>query len=105
MSNPKELIAQIPEGFKNVDADGLEGTVQYNFSETMHMVINDGECTVHEGAAEDPTVTMTLEDSDLVDMLNGELDGISAFMTGKLQLDGDIMFAQRLAGLMAAARG
>ena len=40
-----------------------------------------------------------MEDQDLADLLSGELDGMTAFMTGKLQLDGDMMFAQQLGAL------
>jgi putative sterol carrier protein len=32
-------------------------------------------------------------------MCNGELNGVSAFMNGKLKISGDMMLAQRIASL------
>ena len=37
-----------------------------------------------------------MDSQDYIDMIAGRLNGMSAFMGGKLQLDGDIMLATRL---------
>jgi putative sterol carrier protein len=37
-------------------------------------------------------------------MLKGELNGMQAFMTGKLQLEGDMMLAQRLGSFFDASK-
>ena len=41
-------------------------------------------------------VTLNMADEDLIALLKGELNGMQAFMTGKLQLEGDLMLAQRI---------
>ena len=51
---------------------------------------------VEKGPMENPTLTLTMDSQDYVDMIAGRLNGMSAFMSGKLQLDGDIMLATRL---------
>jgi len=52
-----------------------------------------------EGSTAQPDVTITMEDQDLIDLLKGTLNGMTAFMTGKLQVDGDLMLAQRLTSI------
>jgi putative sterol carrier protein len=51
-------------------------------------------CTVEHAKAEAPTVTLGLPLPDFLRLILGELDGMQAFMTGKLKLAGDIMLAQ-----------
>jgi len=104
MSNAKELIEKMPAALDADAAGDMNATVQYDISTPMYAVIKDGACTVHEGEASDADVTLKMEDDDLVDMLTGELDGMTAFMTGKLQVDGDIMLAQKLSGVFDAGK-
>jgi putative sterol carrier protein len=42
---------------------------------------------------------MKMADKDWIAMCNGQLNGMTAFMTGKLKTTGDIMLAQRLTTL------
>ena len=62
------------------------------------------EAEVAEGTASSPDVSITMEDDDLVALLKGELNGMTAFMTGKLQIDGDLMLAQRMSGFFDASK-
>lgn len=104
MSDAKALIQRMPEAFDPQAAGDTNATVQYAISTPMHVKIGDGACTVHEGEADSPDVTLRMEDSDLIDLLTGELNGMTAFMTGKLQVDGDIMLAQKLPSMFDANR-
>lgn len=99
MSNAKALIEKMPQAFDAEAAGDTSATVQYAISTPMYAEIKDGTCTVHEGEAASPDVTLKMDDDDLVDMLTGELNGMTAFMTGKLQVDGDIMLAQKLSSI------
>lgn len=104
MSNAKALIEKMPQAFDPEAAGDTNATVQYAISTPMYAEIKDGACTVHEGEADNPDVTLKMEDDDLADMLTGELNGMTAFMTGKLQVDGDIMLAQKLSSMFDANR-
>ncbi len=51
-------------------------------------------CTVEHAKAESPTVTLGLSLPDFLRLILGQLDGMQAFMSGKLKLTGDVMLAQ-----------
>merc|ERR1712146_308639 len=55
---------------------------------------------------EDPKAdcTITMADADMVAMAEGKLDGMQAFMGGKLKIKGNMMLAQKLQGIIEAAK-
>jgi putative sterol carrier protein len=53
-------------------------------------------CTVEHAHTESPTVTLGLSLPDFLRLILGQLDGMQAFMTGKLKLAGDVMLAQAM---------
>jgi putative sterol carrier protein len=44
-----------------------------------------------------------MADKDWIAMCNSQLNGMTAFMTGKLKTTGDIMLAQRLTSLFSTS--
>ena len=72
------------------DITSSEGTHSYQFN------VADGACTVAQGNAEPARVTLSMALPDFLRFLTGQLDGMQAFMTGKLKLTGDMMFAQSM---------
>jgi putative sterol carrier protein len=65
------------------------------------VVMLDGqanEVTENEGAAD---TTIKVSWSDWEDMRDGKLDGMTAFMQGKLKVDGDMSAAMQLQGVLA----
>jgi putative sterol carrier protein len=96
----KEIFAGMPGVFNRDAAAGLNVVIQYNIegaeSGDWYAVIKDQTCTVSEGVHSSPTLTMKMADKDWIAMCKGELNGMTAFMTGKLKATGDLMLAQRL---------
>jgi alkyl sulfatase BDS1-like metallo-beta-lactamase superfamily hydrolase len=72
------------------DITSPEGTHSYQLN------VADGTCTVVPGNAEPARVTLSMTLPDFLRFLTGQLDGMQAFMTGKLKLVGDMMFAQSM---------
>ncbi len=99
-----EFIKLLPNAFVADAASGTQCTIQFNVSQPAHIVIKDGACSVVEGKAEAADLGITMEDDDLIALFKGELNGMTAFMTGKLQVDGDLMLAQRLNSFFDASR-
>lgn len=99
-----EIFTKMPTAVDPNGASGVNAVVQFNCSTPRYVTIADGAATVTEGTAGEPTVSITMADEDLRDLLTGELDGMTAFMTGKVQLEGDMMFAQRLGSIFDLSR-
>jgi len=98
------FLKKLPAAFNPDAAAGASCTIQFNVSTPVHAQIANGACTIVDGTAAAPDLAVTMADDDLVAMLKGELNGMTAFMTGKLQIDGDLMLAQRLGNFFDAAK-
>lgn len=99
-----DMIRNLPKAFDASAASGTECTIQFNCSTPMHVVIKDGACSTGDGAAASSDLAITMEDEDLIALMKGELNGMQAFMTGKLQVEGDMMLAQRMASFFDASK-
>ena len=56
---------------------------------------------VQRGVHASPNITITMKESDYLDMVNGKLNGQTAFMSGKLKIAGDMGLAMRLQNLFS----
>ncbi|MCB2187462.1 MAG: SCP2 sterol-binding domain-containing protein [Deltaproteobacteria bacterium] len=106
-SNVADIFEGMPKAFNAAAAGNADLTFQFDLSGpqggTWNVVVKDGACQVNQGAAEKPTVTIAMADTDYLDMINGKLNGVTAFMTGKLKATGDIMAAQKLSSFFKLA--
>jgi putative sterol carrier protein len=93
----------MPGVFNRNAAAGLDAVFQYNIEGAdggdWYVVVKNQTCSVSEGVHANPTVSLRLADKDWIAICNGELDSMSAFMSGKLKITGDIMLAQRITSL------
>src|SRR5215472_2163490 len=65
------------------------------------VTINGKEMSVKEGAMDPSAVfSITIKDEDFVKLMNGQLSGQVAFMTGKLKFKGSMGTAMKLQGLL-----
>jgi len=77
---------------------GFDGTAKFVIEgEGAIMIDGDG---VREGD-DDADVTMTADADTFKDILSGDLNATSAFMTGKLTVDGDMGKAMQLGSVLA----
>ncbi|MEL7024491.1 MAG: SCP2 sterol-binding domain-containing protein [Pseudomonadota bacterium] len=100
----KDLFSRLPQALDSDAAAGVDAVIQFNTSEPRFVHIQDGAATVTSGTSEDAKVAITMSDDDLVALMSGSLDGMTAFMTGKLKVHGDLMFAQRISQLFNGAQ-
>jgi len=66
--------------------------------------LKNGSGSTIRGEGEKADVTITMADADFVAMADGKLDGMQAFMSGKLKLSGNMMLAQKLGDILESAR-
>jgi putative sterol carrier protein len=95
----QELVARMQEGQawvpgKRVKLDfGGEGVI---------LLDGAGEQVSEEDGAADTTIKVAWDDWQA--MAAGQLDGMTAFMTGKLRIEGDMSNAMQLQGVLAKLR-
>ncbi len=69
-------------------------------------VIANGACTAHEGFQQDDArVTFTIGGADFLRLVTGNAAGPMLFMSGKLKIEGDMMFAASAASLFTIPKG
>jgi putative sterol carrier protein len=95
-----ELMSKMPKAFLPEKAPGLDAVIQFKFSGAeagdWFATIKDGKCTTEQGAHPSPKMTLSADSADYVKIFTGELDGMQAFMGGKLKLAGDLNLAMKL---------
>ena len=104
------MVSSLQEFF-----DGLEGQLDESKSAGMndtfqfvatgegggdwYVRFTDGKGEVSAGAAEDPTIVLTASAEDWIAIMNGDMNGQTAFLTEKLKIDGDMTLAMKLESL------
>ncbi len=113
MSNPEGRKMVLDEIFKRM-AEHVEPSSIQNLDAVVHFritdkpgggddvyeaVFQDGRVTVNdEPTSEDPKVTITAAPVPFLKLVTGQESGPAMFMTGKLKIAGDLMFASRMTG-------
>jgi NAD(P)-dependent dehydrogenase (short-subunit alcohol dehydrogenase family)/putative sterol carrier protein len=94
----KGIFERIPDAFQPDKAAGVDVVFQFEISGSdggsWHVEVKEGTCAVKEGSHGSPTTTIKMGDADFVKLISGELNAMSAFTSGKLQIEGDIMKSQ-----------
>ena len=57
----------------------------------LYLAVKDGSCNLTEGVHDNPTLKLTMADADFVDLRNGETDGQTLMMNGRLKAEGNFM--------------
>jgi len=105
MATVKETFEAMPTKFRADKATGTNATIQYDVSGegggSWHAVIKDGACTVKDGAAPSPNLTLQISAQDWLDMVSGQQSGQTLFMSGKLKVKGDMGLAMKLGSMFS----
>lgn len=103
-----KFMGSMPKAFVPEKAADLNVKVQFDFvgeGGGQYVVsIHDGQCEVAEGTADDAKTKVTVTASDYIDIAEGRLDGMKAFMSGKLKVKGDMMLMMKFQQLFDRTR-
>ncbi|HWW11098.1 MAG TPA: SCP2 sterol-binding domain-containing protein [Brevundimonas sp.] len=96
-------LAQVTEHIRGAvgDNSGLGKTVKIDLGDAGKIFIDGASSpntVTNDDKPADATVTMSWD--DFMAMSEGKLDGMMAFMQGKLKITGDMMIAQKLPALL-----
>ena len=95
-----QLMHRMPKAFRPEAAQGVNSVIQYHLTGAEAgdwiVTIQDGQCTVAEGTAEKPSMTLSADSQDYKDIILGKSNAMTAFMQGKVKLAGDLNMAMKL---------
>ena len=106
MAGIRDAVSMLSDTLQKNTAKNKEmsGVFQFELSGEepidFYFKLSDGVPEVAEGKADNANITASMSGSDFKEMQNGTLDGMSAFMTGKLKIQGDMSLAFKLESLL-----
>lgn len=99
----ERLLASLPGAFIPEKAEGINATVLFDILGDQKgqwtVIIKNKKCNVTKGAIVNPNLTLSANSQDLLDIFNGKMDAMKAFMGRKIKLDGDLALAIKLTSL------
>ena len=95
-----EFFGALQESIDPEKIKGIDATYQWDITGDgggkWYAKFSEGSAEVSEGEAENPNITLTVEAQNWMDIVNGKLNGQTAFLTGKLKIQGDMTLAMKL---------
>ena len=96
----KDVFESMPGAFQAGSVGGAAVVFQYCISGDgggdWSADIKNGACTVASGIHASPTCTLKINSGDFLDLMNGKVNAMKAYTSGKLKIEGDIMKSQLL---------
>jgi len=104
MSEVANIIETMNSKFNADAAAGLDIIFQFNIEGEgeYNLTVKDSTCALAEGENDDANVTLIMNADTLKGIVTGETDGMQAFMSGQLRVEGDMMLATKLGELFPA---
>jgi putative sterol carrier protein len=95
-----DFFRQLPSKLDAEAAEDMNAVYQFDLSGAQGgqyvVTIREGACQVKEGRHEDPHVILSMAGEDCMKVLNGELSGPAAAMSGRIRISGDMGLAMQL---------
>jgi len=93
-----DVVAAAVEALnEKLGGNGFDGIAKFEIEDEGAIVIDEGGARASDDAAD---FTLSASADTFQDILAGNLDATSAFMTGRLKLDGDMGLAMRLGSVL-----
>ena len=100
MATVSEYFGQLAGKVDPAKVQGMNATYQFDITGDgggkYWVKVADGAAEVGEGEAESPNITLTISDENFINLVEGKLNGQTAFLTGKLKIKGDMTLAMKL---------
>jgi putative sterol carrier protein len=102
----REIFNRMAEHLDPAKAKGHDSVVHFQILgrpdggyDEFELVVRDGKCEVSQTPSEQPRVTLKVDPVAFLKLITNQKSGPELFMTGKLKIDGDLMFAPQIASL------
>jgi len=99
----QEFFGGLAERVDPQKTAGMDASFQFvatgdNAGEWYAKIV-DGKTDVVKGTVADPTIVLTADAEDWLALINGDMNGQTAFLTGKMRIEGDVTLAMKLESL------
>jgi putative sterol carrier protein len=101
-----EVFNRMPSLFRADRAGATEAVIHWNITgrpdggtDTYETVIENGACTVNQGATREPKVALSMGPVEFLKIVSGDGNPMMMFMTGKVKAKGDLGLAATIAKL------
>ena len=98
-----EVFHRMEQHFKPSGAAGVDAVIHWKITgrpdggfDHYEVVLRDGACTAGKEPKHEPRVTLTLDGVDFMRLVTGNAAGPMLFMSGKLKIEGDLMFSAQI---------
>jgi putative sterol carrier protein len=96
-----EIFRRMEEHFR--PGSGQDAVIHWTITgrsdggeDRWEVTISDGKCTTSPEPKGDPRVTLALDGVDFLKLVTGNASGPALFMSGKLKIEGDLMFSAQI---------
>ena len=96
-----EVFRRMEEHFRS--GSGVEAVIHWRITgrpdggeDHWEAVIRDGKCATSSQPSSEPRVTLKLDGVDFLRLVTGNANGPMLFMSGKLKIEGDLMFSAQI---------
>lgn len=100
VSNIQQVIDSMADRFQEKETKGVDAKYQWLISgdggKEFCVHINDGNFEIINGVVDNPSVTFRIDVSDYIRLVNNELKGMTAILTRKLQVNGNVFLANKM---------
>ena len=83
------------------EVDAIGGTIKFVIDDTIVYVDGSGTKNIVSNSNEDADCTISTSVSALKDMQSGDLNPMTAVMSGKVKISGDMSLAMKVQSLMS----
>ena len=101
-----EVFRRMGEHFRADKAEGLDAVIHWSIggrpdggADVYEVVVRQGACRATREPRESPRLTFKIDGVQFLKLVTGNASGPVLFMQGKLAINGDLLFATRVAGL------
>jgi putative sterol carrier protein len=99
-----EIFRRMAEHVEPAKVQGVDAAVHFHILDcpeggvdVYEVVLRNGECTTTDEPTAEPRVTFKMKPADFLRLVSGNQAGPVMFMSGKLKIEGDLMFASQVA--------
>jgi putative sterol carrier protein len=98
-----EVFRRMEAHFKPGSAAGVDAVIHWKITgrpdggfDHYEVVLRDGACATSKAPQHEPRVTLALDGVDFMRLVTGNAAGPTLFMSGKLKIEGDLMFSTQI---------